>query len=110
MDRKDTGSRLGTQGRGETLYEKMVLIRKFEEKLGKLSQETGTLIGMQILVNREEALAVEIVKAPEADDLIVSNHGSHGHLPAKGADRNISWPRLWAGHPVSNGASPAPFA
>ncbi len=68
------------------MYEEMVLIRKFEEKLVELSQEPGTLIGMQILANGQEAVAVGIVKALEPDDVIVSNHRSHGHLLAKGAD------------------------
>ena len=73
-------------GLKKTMYEEMVLIRKFEEKLIELSQEKGKLVGMQILANGQEAVAVGIVKALRPDDVIVSNHRSHGHLLAKGAD------------------------
>ncbi|MCJ7617864.1 MAG: thiamine pyrophosphate-dependent dehydrogenase E1 component subunit alpha [Desulfobacterales bacterium] len=73
-------------GLKKTMYEEMVLIRKFEEKLTELSQEKDRLVGMQILSNGQEAVAVGIVKALKPDDVIVSNHRSHGHLLAKGAD------------------------
>lgn len=70
----------------KTMYEKMVLIRKFEEKLAELAQEKGRLVGMQILANGQEAVAVGVVEALGPNDVIVSNHRSHGHLLAKGAD------------------------
>ncbi|MBN2032847.1 MAG: thiamine pyrophosphate-dependent dehydrogenase E1 component subunit alpha [Deltaproteobacteria bacterium] len=68
------------------LYTKMVLIRKFEEKLIDLAREQARVIGMQILSVGQEAVAAGVVKALEPDDVIVSNHRSHGHLLAKGAD------------------------
>jgi pyruvate dehydrogenase E1 component alpha subunit len=70
----------------KAMYEEMLLIRKFEEKLIELSKEQGVLVGMQILAYGQEAVAVGVVKALEPDDVIVSNHRSHGHLLAKGAD------------------------
>jgi TPP-dependent pyruvate/acetoin dehydrogenase alpha subunit len=70
----------------KAMYEEMLLIRRFEEKLIELSQEKGKLVGMQILAYGQEAVAVGIVKALEPDDVIVSNHRSHGHLLAKGAN------------------------
>jgi TPP-dependent pyruvate/acetoin dehydrogenase alpha subunit len=73
-------------GLKKAMYEEMLLIRRFEEKLIELSQEKGKLVGMQILAYGQEAVAVGIVKALEPDDVIVSNHRSHGHLLAKGAD------------------------
>ena len=73
-------------GLKKAMYEQMLLIRKFEEKLIELSKEQGKLIGMQILAYGQEAVAVGIVKALEPDDVMVSNHRSHGHLLAKGAD------------------------
>jgi TPP-dependent pyruvate/acetoin dehydrogenase alpha subunit len=68
------------------LYKSMVLIRKFEEKLVALSREQGRLPGMQILANGQEAVAAGVVSALEPEDVIVSNHRSHGHLLARGAD------------------------
>jgi TPP-dependent pyruvate/acetoin dehydrogenase alpha subunit len=70
----------------KAMYEEMLLIRRFEEKLIELSKEQGKLVGMQILAYGQEAVAVGIVRALEPDDVIVSNHRSHGHLLAKGAD------------------------
>ena len=69
-------------------YTSMVLIRKFEEKIVSLSQEPGRLPGMQILANGQEAVAAGVVAALEPEDVIVSNHRSHGHLLARGADLN----------------------
>ena len=66
----------------------MILTRKFEEKIVVLSQETGRMPGMQILANGQEAVATGIVSALEPDDVIISNHRSHGHLLARGADLN----------------------
>jgi len=67
-------------------YSSMVLIRKFEEKIVALSQEDGRLPGMQILPNGQEAVATGIVSALEPEDVIVSNHRSHGHRIARGAN------------------------
>jgi TPP-dependent pyruvate/acetoin dehydrogenase alpha subunit len=69
-----------------SLYRKMVLIRKFEDKLMELSQIKDRLPGMQILAIGQEAVAVGVVEAMREKDVLVSNHRSHGHLLAKGAD------------------------
>jgi pyruvate dehydrogenase E1 component alpha subunit len=68
------------------MYEKMVLVRKFEESIIRLCREEGKVVGMQILAVGQEAVAVGVVEALEKDDVIVSNHRSHGHLLARGAD------------------------
>jgi TPP-dependent pyruvate/acetoin dehydrogenase alpha subunit len=68
------------------MYEKMLLIRRFEERITDLAQEGGRVLGMQILATGQEAVAVGIVEALQPDDVIVSNHRSHGHLLAKGAN------------------------
>jgi len=70
------------------LYMSMILIRKFEEKIVVLSQEYGRMPGMQILANGQEAIATGLVSALEPEDVIISNHRSHGHLLARGADLN----------------------
>ena len=69
-------------------YKSMTLIRKFEEKIVSLSQEPYRLPGMQILANGQEAVAAGVVSALEPEDIVVSNHRSHGHLVAGGADLN----------------------
>jgi TPP-dependent pyruvate/acetoin dehydrogenase alpha subunit len=64
--------------------EQMMLIRAYEERLVALHGEqraagTCTSVG-------QEAAAVGVVSALAADDLILTNHRSAGHLLARGAD------------------------
>ena len=68
------------------LLAQMVLIRRFEEKIINLCQKEGCLPGMQILAVGQEAVAAGIVASLEPNDVIVSNHRSHGHLLARGAN------------------------
>jgi pyruvate dehydrogenase E1 component alpha subunit len=69
-----------------SLYEKMMLVRKFEESIIGLCREEGKVSGMQILAVGQEAVAVGVVEALEPGDVMVSNHRSHGHLLARGAE------------------------
>ena len=67
-------------------YSRMVLIRAFEDRIAALCRIEGKMPGMQILANGQEAVAVGIASALQPADVIVSNHRSHGHLLARGAD------------------------
>ncbi len=67
------------------LYRNMLLIRRFEEKLTELCKIEGKMPGMIILCTGQEAVAAGVCKALEKEDVIISNHRSHGHLLAKGA-------------------------
>jgi acetoin:2,6-dichlorophenolindophenol oxidoreductase subunit alpha len=71
------------------MYIDMVLIRKFEERLIALAREKARVVGMQILAYGQEAVAVGIMKGLAPNDVIISNHRSHGHLLAKGADPKL---------------------
>ncbi|HEX8254026.1 MAG TPA: thiamine pyrophosphate-dependent enzyme, partial [Thermoanaerobaculia bacterium] len=62
----------------------MMLIRAFEENSAKL-QAAGKAGTMCTSVG-QEASAVGVVRALGADDLILTNHRSAGHLLARGAD------------------------
>lgn len=68
------------------LYRSMLLIRRFEEKLTELCKIERKIPGMMILCTGQEAVAAGACAALEKDDVIISNHRSHGHLLAKGAD------------------------
>lgn len=71
----------------KVLYEHMILTRKFEEKIIEIHQShPNKLPGMQILAVGQEAVAAGIVSVLEPDDVIVSNHRSHGHLLARNVD------------------------
>ncbi len=69
-----------------SFFRKMLLIRRFEERLQEMSQTPDGPPGMLILCNGQEAVAVGACGALRQQDVIVSNHRSHGHLLAKGAD------------------------
>ncbi len=64
----------------------MLLIRRFEERLTELSTAEGEFPGLVLLCTGQEAVAAGACAALREDDLIISNHRSHGHLLAKGAD------------------------
>ena len=65
------------------MLEAMLLIRTYEQRLAALQPQgvpgTCTAVG-------QEAAAVGVVRALLADDLILTNHRSAGHLLARGAD------------------------
>jgi len=74
-----------TQRQGEVeRLERMMLIRSYEEKLVSINQATGAA-GTCTSVG-QEACAVGVISALGANDRILTNHRSAGHLLARGAD------------------------
>ena len=67
------------------VYERMVLIRKFEETIRELFA-AGKLPGFVHLYAGEEAVAVGVCADLRDDDFITSTHRGHGHCIAKGVD------------------------
>jgi pyruvate dehydrogenase E1 component alpha subunit len=63
----------------------MILVRVFEDQLTRMVREEHPPPGIQILSTGQEA-AVATILALRDDDVIVSNHRSHAHLLARGAD------------------------
>ncbi|MFZ2974740.1 MAG: thiamine pyrophosphate-dependent dehydrogenase E1 component subunit alpha [Ferribacterium limneticum] len=68
----------------QQLLEQMLLIRAYEEAIVNGSA-AGKMPGTCTSVG-QEAAAVGVVNALAADDLILTNHRSAGHLLARGAD------------------------
>ncbi len=66
----------------------LLLTRKFEEALTELCKIERKIPGMMILCTGQEAVGAGVCAALEPEDVIVTNHRSHGHLLAKGADPN----------------------
>src|SRR3984957_13334931 len=66
-----------------SLYERMVLIREFEDTVKFLFLE-GTMPGTIHQCQGQEATAVGVCAALRADDWITSTFRSHGHALAKG--------------------------
>ena len=63
-------------------YERMVLIRKFEETIRELFA-AGKLPGFVHLYAGEEAVAVGVCANLRDDDFVTSTHRGHGHCIAK---------------------------
>src|SRR3954469_13237491 len=67
------------------MYERMGLIREFEERLRTLV-ERGVPVGPVHFYTGQEAVAVGVCAALRATDWIASTHRGHGHCIAKGVE------------------------
>ena len=68
------------------LYKKMLLIRKFEQRITKDAGKIKSPLVHPYI--GEEAIAVGACAAINEDDYITSTHRGHGHFLAKGGDLN----------------------
>lgn len=64
----------------------LLLARRFEESLTELCKVEGKIPGMMILCTGQEAVGAGVCAALQPTDAIITNHRSHSHLLAKGAD------------------------
>ena len=67
------------------IYERLSLIREFEERL-KWLVETGVPVGAVHFYVGQEAIAAGVCAALRRSDWIASTHRGHGHCIAKGVD------------------------
>ena len=72
----------------------MQTIRRFEERASD-DYQAGAIYGVVHCYIGEEAVAVGICAALNADDQIISTHRGHGHCLAKGADLNRMMAELY---------------
>jgi acetoin:2,6-dichlorophenolindophenol oxidoreductase subunit alpha len=76
------------------LYERMVLIRQAEERLGEASLR-GTVPGAVHLSIGQEAIAVGVSDQLTDEDWMTSTHRGHGHFLAKGGDVGAMFAEIW---------------
>lgn len=76
------------------LYRRMLMIRKFEEKVSRLYADSE-VPGFVHLYIGEEAVAVGVCHNLNQNDLITSTHRGHGHLIAKGGDIRLMMAELF---------------
>ena len=69
------------------MYHKILLIRRFEQRVSELFFE-GRIPGFLHLCEGQEATEVGVCAALRTDDCITLTHRGHGHCIAKGADIN----------------------
>mgnify|MGYP000362344404 CR=1 FL=1 len=70
------------------IYEKMLLLRRFEEKVGQL-YGMGLIGGFCHLYIGQEAVALGISEAVEKRDKIITSYRDHGIMLAIGSDPNM---------------------
>src|SRR5919201_3454192 len=78
------GSDEAERDRWLRMYEQMLTIRLFEEKVNEL-YTSAKMPGLAHLYSGQEAVAVGVCAALRRDDYITSTHRGHGHCLAKGA-------------------------
>jgi acetoin:2,6-dichlorophenolindophenol oxidoreductase subunit alpha len=83
------------------MYERMSLIREFEERL-KWLVETGVPVGAVHYYTGQEACAVGVCAALEPTDWIASTHRGHGHCIAKGVEVHRMMAELYGKSTGSN--------
>lgn len=76
------------------LYEKMLLIRRAEERLSVECAE-GKIPGTVHLYIGQEAVAVGVCSELKEDDWITSTHRGHGHFLAKGGALDSMFAEIW---------------
>jgi len=75
------------------MYQQMVQIRAFEEKVNELYTR-AIMPGLAHLYIGQEAVAVGVCQALRRDDYITSTHRGHGHCLAKGAQPDLMFAEL----------------
>ena len=75
------------------LYQQMVAIRLFEERVNDLYTR-ALMPGLAHLYSGEEAVAVGVCETLRLDDYITSTHRGHGHCLAKGASPTLMFAEL----------------
>ncbi|MGH7988359.1 MAG: pyruvate dehydrogenase (acetyl-transferring) E1 component subunit alpha [Candidatus Binataceae bacterium] len=76
------------------LYRRMVLIRRFEEKVAEMYSR-GKITGFCHLYAGEEAVAVGAISAIYDKDYVVSTYREHGHCLTKGASPRVVMAELF---------------
>jgi TPP-dependent pyruvate/acetoin dehydrogenase alpha subunit len=77
--------KLPTKEQRLRILRSMILVRAFEDRITAIVQGGDRVPGIQILATGQEA-AVAAVHALGEQDVVVSNHRSHAHILARGAD------------------------
>jgi len=77
------------------MLRKMLIIRKFEEKVEELFIVKGLLIGPSHLYLGQESIAVGAMMALHPEDLTVTTYRGHGHALAKDVPANLCMAELF---------------
>jgi pyruvate dehydrogenase E1 component alpha subunit len=81
-------------GQALHLLKEMLRIRRFEARCAEL-YSAGHIRGFLHLYDGEEAIAVGVMQALQAEDAIVSTYREHGHALARGLSMNVVMAELF---------------
>lgn len=84
-----------TKEKLQQMLQKMLLLRRFEEKIEELFLVKGALIGPSHLYLGQEAIAVGAMAALQPDDLTVTTYRGHGHALAKDVPAKLCMAELF---------------
>lgn len=84
-----------TKDKLHQILHKMLLLRRFEEKIEELFIVRGVLIGPSHLYLGQEAIAVGAMNALEPNDLTVTTYRGHGHALAKDVPAKLCMAELF---------------
>src|SRR5580700_6946396 len=88
------GTAPADSGLRESLYRRMLLIRRFEARVYRLFLE-GEIAGTLHQYQGQEAVAVGVCDVLTRDDWITSTHRPHGHALAKGVTTRAAMAELY---------------
>jgi len=95
VDQKDFAKHGLTKEKLQEMLRKMLIIRKFEEKVEELFLVKGLLIGPSHLYLGQESVAVGAIMALQRDDLTITTYRGHGHALAKDVPANLCMAELF---------------
>lgn len=79
-----------------TMYQEMLLLRRFEEQAGRVYQMGGKIRGFCHLYIGQEAVAVGSMQTLTPNDYVVTAYREHGQAIAKGVDPDAVMAELYA--------------
>jgi TPP-dependent pyruvate/acetoin dehydrogenase alpha subunit len=91
----DYGKHGLTKDKLRLMLGKMLLLRRFEEKIEELFLVKGALIGPSHLYLGQEAIAVGAIGALDRNDLTVTTYRGHGHALAKDVPAKLCMAELF---------------
>ena len=95
VDQKDFAKHGLTKEKLVEMLRKMLIVRKFEEKVEELFLVKGLLIGPSHLYLGQESIAVGAMMALQPNDLTVTTYRGHGHALAKDVPANLCMAELF---------------
>src|ERR1700739_4610980 len=90
------------------IAERMLAMRRFEEKLIDLTQQKVLTAQIHVYIG-QEAVGAGVIEALRPEDRTLSNHRNHGHVIARGADPGRAFAEIFGRSTGLNGGKGGSF-